>query len=368
MRDHRLIKYAQTLVNYSLYVKPNEWVVIRGSDLAMPLIKECYREILKAGAHPTVILTPDGLSEILLKEGSDEQLQFNAPMMLEVYAKADKILNILGDHNLKSLSAIPSERIALQRRFGAPITKLYNDRVARGEMDWTLCLYPTASGAQEANMSLSDYEEFVFEACLLNGENPIAAWQKIHDDQEAMVTYLNTKTSFHVVANDTDLTLCTENRVWINSDGHHNFPSGEVFTAPVKESVNGTIRFTFPGIYSGQEIEDIQLTFTDGCVVKASAKRGEALLHALLDTDAGSRYVGEFAIGTNYGISQFTKNMLFDEKIGGTIHLALGKSYPECGPINDSLLHWDMLCDMKDGGAIYADGELFYQNGLFLKK
>ncbi|OXS25732.1 MAG: peptidase M29 [Acetobacterium sp. MES1] len=368
MRDHRLIKYAQTLVNYSLYVKPNEWVVIRGSDLAMPLIRECYREVLKAGAHPTVLLNPEGLSEILLKEGSDEQLKFNAPMMMAVYAKADKILNILGDHNLKSLSNIPSERIALQRRFGAPITQIYNDRVARGEMDWTLCLYPTESGAQEANMSLSDYEEFVFSACLLNGENPIAAWQKIHDEQEAMVTYLNTKTSFHVMANGTDLTLRTENRIWINSDGHHNFPSGEVFTAPVKESVNGTIRFTFPGIYSGQEIEDIQLTFADGRVVTASAKRGEALLHALLDTDAGSRYVGEFAIGTNYGITKFTKNMLFDEKIGGTIHLALGKSYPECGPINDSMLHWDMLCDMKDGGAIYADGELFYQNGVFLKK
>ena len=368
MRDQRLLKYAQTLVNYSLYVKPGEWVVIRGSDLAMPLIKECYREVLKAGAHPTVILTPEGISEILLKEGSDDQLQFNAPMMMTVYSQADKILNILGDHNLKSLAAVPSERIALQRRSGAPVTKIYNDRVARGEMDWTLCLYPTASGAQEANMSLSDYEEFVFEACLLNADNPTAAWQKIHDQQESMVTYLNQKTSFHVIAKDTDLTLSTENRVWINSDGHHNFPSGEVFTAPVKESVNGTIRFTFPGIYSGQEIEDICLTFKDGRVVQASAKRGEALLHALLDTDAGSRYVGEFAIGTNYGITQFTRNMLFDEKIGGTIHLALGKSYPECGPLNDSMLHWDMLCDMKEGGEIYADGELFYQNGLFIKK
>ena len=250
MRDQRLLKYAQTLVNYSLYVKPGEWVVIRGSDLAMPLIKECYREVLKAGAHPTVILTPEGISEILLKEGSDDQLQFNAPMMMTVYSQADKILNILGDHNLKSLAAVPSERIALQRRSGAPVTKIYNDRVARGEMDWTLCLYPTASGAQEANMSLSDYEEFVFEACLLNADNPTAAWQKIHDQQESMVTYLNQKTSFHVIAKDTDLTLSTENRVWINSDGHHNFPSGEVFTAPVKESVNGTIRFTFPGIYS----------------------------------------------------------------------------------------------------------------------
>lgn len=368
MRDTRLVSYAHTLVNYSLYVKKDEWVVIRGSDLAMPLIKECYREVLKAGAHPTVLLIPDGLSEILLKDANDDQLEFNSPMMMEVYSKADKILTILGSHNLKELTAIPSERISFQRRSSAPLMKIYHDRVARGLMDWTLCLYPTESGAQEAGMSLEDYENFVFSACLLDTPNPIAAWEKIRDEQQAMVRYLNDRQQFHILAQDTDLTLSTESRLWINSDGHHNFPSGEVFTAPVRDSVNGVIRFTFPGIYSGQEIEDIRLTFKDGRVTEATAKRGEELLLALIDTDEGSHYAGEFAIGTNYGITKFTKNMLFDEKIGGTIHLALGSSYPECGPVNDSLLHWDMLCDMKDGGEIYADGELCYQNGEFLKK
>lgn len=368
MRDTRLINYAHTLINYSLYVKKDEWVVIRGSDLAMPLIKECYREVLKAGAHPTVMLIPDGISEIMLKEGNDDQLQFNAPVMMEVYSKADKILTILGGHNLKDLTGIPSERISFQRRSSAPLTKIYHDRIAQGQMDWTLCLYPTESGAQEASMSLADYENFVFKACLIDTPNPITAWEKVRDEQQSMIRYLNAQKHFHIVASDTDLTLSTENRVWINSDGHHNFPSGEVFTAPVKESVNGTIRFTFPGIYSGQEIEDIKLTFKDGRVVDATAKRGEELLLSLIDTDEGSHYAGEFAIGTNYGIKEFTKNMLFDEKIGGTIHLALGSSYPECGPVNDSLLHWDMLCDMKDNGEIYADGELCYKNGVFLKK
>ncbi|MBC3798322.1 aminopeptidase [Acetobacterium tundrae] len=368
MRDHRLINYAHSLVNYSLYVKKNEWVVIRGSDLAMPLIKECYREILKVGAHPSVLLIPDGISEIMLKEASNDQLQFNSPLMMEAYSKADKVLTILGNNNLKALTSIPSERIALQRRAGAPLTKIFNDRISLGLMDWTLCLYPTESGAQEANMSLEEYENFVFEACLINTPNPIASWKKIHDDQQAMVNYLNTKKNYHVIAKDTDLTLSTDNRTWINSDGHHNFPSGEVFTAPVRESVNGTIRFTFPGIYSGQEIEDIRLTFENGRVTDATAKRGEDLLLSLIDTDEGSHFAGEFAIGTNYGITKFTKNMLFDEKIGGTIHLALGSSYPECGPVNDSLLHWDMLCDMKDGGEIYADDELCYKNGKFLKR
>lgn len=367
MRDQSLIKYANTLINYSLYVKANEWVVIRGSDLAMPLIKECFREILKVGAHPTVLLIPEGISEIMLKEGSDDQLRFNSPLMTEAYSKADKVLTILGDHNLKALTAIPGERITLQRRAGAPITKIFKDRVAQQQMDWTLCLYPTESGAQEAGMSLEDYENFVFEGCLIDTPDPMASWQNIRDQQKNMVDYLNTKTKFHIIAQDTDLTLSTENRTWINSDGHHNFPSGEVFTAPEKASLNGKIRFSYPGIYSGQEIEDINLTFKNGRVINASAKRGEDLLKALIETDEGSHFAGEFAIGTNYGIKRFTKNMLFDEKIGGTIHLALGSSYPECGPVNDSLLHWDMLCDMKTSGEIYADGELFYKNGKFLK-
>lgn len=367
MRDQRLIKYANTLVNYSLYVKQNEWVVIRGSELTMPLIKECYREILKLGAHPTVLLIPEGISEILLKEGSEDQLQFNSPILMEVYSKADKVLTILGESNLKALSSISSERLVLQRRAGAPITKIFNDRLAENKIDWTLCLFPTESGAQEAGMSLEEYEDFVFEACLLNTENPITAWEAAAKQQQAMVDYLNTKTNFKILSKDTDLTLRTEGRVWVNCDGRNNFPDGEVFTAPVRESVNGTIRFSYPGIYGGKEIEDISLTFENGQVVKSTAKIGGELLKALIETDEGSHFVGEFAIGTNYGIQKFTKNMLFDEKIGGTVHLALGSSYPECGPVNDSQIHWDMLCAMKDGGEIYADGELCYKDGKFLK-
>ncbi|MGL4607403.1 MAG: aminopeptidase [Eubacteriaceae bacterium] len=367
MRDQRLIKYAKTLVNYSLYVKKNEWVVIRGSELTLPLIKECYREILAVGAHPSVLLIPEGLSEIMLKNASDDQLRFNSPIMMEVYSKADKVLTILGESNLKSLTSIPGERITLQRQGTAPITKIFNDRVAEEKMDWTLCLYPTESGAQEAGMSLEEYEDFVYSACFLDTPDPIKAWNDIFKKQESMVEFLNKKTNFRILSKDTDITLNTEGRVWINSDGHNNFPSGEVFTAPQKESVNGTIRFSYPGIYAGKEIEDIQLTFKEGRVIESKAKIGEDLLKALIETDEGSHYVGEFAIGTNYGINKFTKNMLFDEKLGGTIHLALGSSYPECGPVNESLLHWDMLCDMKEDGEIYADGVLFYKNGKFLK-
>ena len=363
-----LKKYANVLVHYSLYVKENEWVLIRGSELTLPLVKEVYREVLKVGAHPSVLLNPEGFSEILLKEGSDDQLRFNSPLLMEAYKKADKVLTILGGYNLKALTSISSDRLSLQKKASAPINNLYRERIAKGLMDWTLCLYPTHSGAQEAGMSLAEYENFVYAACFLDHDKPINAWKKLHDDQAKMVTFLNKKSDFKIIAPDTHLTLSCKDRIWVNSDGHHNFPSGEVFTAPIKESLNGSIRFTYPGIYSGQEIEDIRLTFENGKVIDASAKRGEELLLSLIDTDEGSRYAGEFAIGTNYGIDRFTKNMLFDEKIGGTIHLALGSSYPECGPVNDSLLHWDMLCDMKKGGELYADGQLFYQNGNFLKE
>ncbi len=365
--DERIRKYAHTLVNYSLYTAPGEWIVIRGSHLAMPLIQEVYREILKAGGHPSVLLNPEGISEILYKEGSDEQITFVNPMIETTMKKADKLLTILGDENLKALSGISPEKIALGRRGAAEVNRIYHDRVAQGLMDWCLCLYPTHAGAQEAGMSLADYEDFVFDACLLNTEDPIAAWQNVHDEQQKMVEYLNGKKHVHILSKDTDLTLSIEGRTWANSDGHHNFPSGEVFTAPVKESLNGKIRFSFPGIYSGQAIEDIQLVFEKGKVVSAKAARGEDLLKALIATDAGSCYAGEFAIGTNYGIQRFTKNMLFDEKIGGTIHIALGSSYPECGGDNDSAIHWDMLCDMKEEGQLFIDGELYYEKGQVLK-
>lgn len=368
MSNLNLKKYASVLIHYSLYVKKNEWVLIRGSELTLPLIKECYREILKAGGHPSVILNPEGLSEVLLKEGSEDQLQFNAPHLMAAYGKADKVLTILGGYNLKALTGIPSDRISLQKKSSAPINNLYRERIAKGDLDWTLCLFPTHSGAQEAGMSLDDYEDFVSKACFLDQANPVDAWKKLHDQQQSMVETLNKKSDFRIIAADTNLNLSCKNRIWVNSDGHHNFPSGEVFTAPIKESLNGMIRFTYPGIYAGQEIEDIRLKFENGKVVDAVAKRGEELLLSLIETDEGSHYAGEFAIGTNYGITRFTKNMLFDEKIGGTIHIALGSSYPECGPVNDSLLHWDMLCDMKNGGQLYADGKLFYQNGNFLKK
>jgi aminopeptidase len=214
-------------------------------------------------------------------------------------------------------------------------------------------------------MSLAEYTDFVFGAGLLDHDDPVAEWRRIDAQQEKICDILNTKSDLRIVSTDTDISMSIAGRKWINCSGHENFPDGEVFTGPVEDTVNGHIRFSFPGIYAGKEIEDIRLEFKDGKVVKATAAKGEELLQALLETDEGARFVGELAVGTNFGIQNFTQNMLFDEKIGGTVHLAIGASYPESGGKNKSGIHWDMLCDMREGGEIYADGELIYRNGNF---
>lgn len=365
MADMRIKKYAKTLINYSLEVEKGNLVVIQGYESAYPLIEECYREVIRTGAHPHVILRHD-LNEILFKEGSNEQLSFVSPISEEIMNKVDRLLNIGGGVNTKYMTNIDPKRISTYNRAHSNIGRIQMDRAAQGKMKWSLCMYPTQSSAQEASMSLREYEEFIFDACLLNEDDPIEAWKEIGRSQQKIVDYLNSKKKMRIVSKDTDLSMSIESRVWINSDGRNNFPSGEVYSAPVEDSVNGSIRFSFPGIYSGQEVEDIRLTFKDGIVVDAKASKGQKLLEAILDIDDGARRVGEVAIGTNYNIKQFTKNMLFDEKIGGTVHLALGKAYPQSKGINTSAIHWDMLCDMRKGGEIYADEEMFYKDGKIL--
>jgi len=215
-------------------------------------------------------------------------------------------------------------------------------------------------------MSISEYEDFVYGAGYIDRKDPIAEWKELEKKQEGICKILDGKKRLRIVSKDTDLKMSIEGRKWVNCCGTANFPDGEVFTGPVEDSVEGHIRFSFPGIYEGREIEDIQLPFKKGRVIKAVAAKGEELLEQLLETDKGARYVGEIAAGTNYNIQKFTKHMLFDEKIGGTVHLAIGRSIPESLGKNQSAIHWDMLCDMKKGGEIYADGELVYKDGKFL--
>jgi aminopeptidase len=266
---------------------------------------------------------------------------------------------------LKELENVEPEKKRAVSLSRADIFKVLMKRSAKGKLNWNLCVFPTDAAAQECGMSKSEYENFVYSACFLNENDPIAQWRQFEKKQQRNVDFLNRRKNIHFKGNDIDISFSTKGRKWINGAGQHNMPCGEVFTAPVDDSVNGKVRFSYPGLYLGQEIEDIFLEVKDGLVIKWDAKKGKSLLDKLMEIP-GARRFGEAAIGTNTGIKRFTKNMLFDEKLAGTIHMAIGAAIPEAGGKNESAIHWDMLADMHDGGEIYADGTLIYKNGRFI--
>lgn len=368
MRDIRLNKLAKVLVNYSTGVKKGDFVFIQCDEVAKPWMVEVAKEAIKAGGHVETVLTSDEIGEVKLKYSSDEQLKEENFLLKNMLAKADVWLTAWGTRNTRSRSNIDPEKIKLSSQGASSWRKIYSERMGNGSLRWCGTQFPTDADAQEASMSLSEYEDFVYKAGRLDKEDPISEWKRISLEQEKWVKYLDTKNEIHIISEGTDIRVGVKNRKWINCDGKENFPDGEVFTSPVDDDINGYITFSFPGIYAGKEIEGIRLEVKDGKLVKANAKKGEDLLHSLLQTDSGASKFGEVAIGTNYGIQKFTRNMLFDEKIGGTIHMALGDSMPEAGGKNRSTIHWDMLCDMRNGGKIYADGELFYEDGRFIER
>lgn len=366
MQDPRLAKWARTLVNYSLETKSGNQVLIRADEPAIPLAREVFRSVLDAGGHPHIVVLIDGLDEIFYRHASSEQLGFVSPIRKFEYETIDALVAIIAPTNTASLSGIDPAKQAIYQAANRAIRESLFARTAADKADWVLTLYPTHSAAQNAGLSLHDYEEFVMSAMLLDRDDPAAAWREVSADQQRYVDYLNKVKEIRFVAKDTDLTMRVDDRKWINSDGHKNFPSGEVFTGPIEDSVNGVVRYTFPAAHLGNEVEDIRLTFKNGRVVDFGAGRGKDFLAAMLDSDAGARTLGECAIGTNYGVQRFSRNTLYDEKIGGTFHLALGNAYPETGATNVSALHWDMVCDMRPqagGGAVYADGIVIHKNG-----
>ncbi|PIU90698.1 MAG: aminopeptidase [Anaerolineae bacterium CG17_big_fil_post_rev_8_21_14_2_50_57_27] len=362
MPDPRITKLAKVMVHYSLALKPGQQCLLRTHPLAEELTLAVYEEAVKAGAFVTIMNSTPGADEIFFKHASDAQLDYVSPIRKLIAESFDASLVIWSEHNTRSLSGIDGRRMARAAKAGAPISKIFLERAAKKELRWCLTVYPTHAMAQEADMSLSDYREFVFGAMMLNEDDPAAYWKKIGQEQQKWVDWLKGRDKVALKGSNVDLSLSIKERVFIPCDGQLNFPDGEIFTGPVEDSVNGWIRFKYPAIEYGQEVTDIQLWFEKGKVVKETATKNQELLTAQLNTDAGSRTLGEFGIGVNYGITRFTKNMLFDEKMGGTIHLAVGSGYPESGSKNDSGIHWDMLCDMNDA-EITVDGELFYKNG-----
>ncbi|MBN1428974.1 MAG: aminopeptidase [Anaerolineae bacterium] len=364
--DPRADKVAEVMVNYSVEVQPNDLVLIRILDpLAEPLALEVEKHVLKAGGHPMFLMAPSRSGEIFFKYAGDEQLDWVNPMHTWLWEKVDVMISLLADANTKEMSNVDPARLSRVQKARAPLSKIFMKRQAAGNLRWTLTQYPTQAAAQDAEMSLSEYEDFVYGACMVHLKDPVVYWRKISAEQERLVQWLDGKNKVEVKGEHVDLTLSITGRKFINADGKKNFPDGEIFTGPVEDSVNGWAKFTYPAIYNGREVDSVELTFEKGKVVKATADKGEDFLNATLDTDSGARYLGEFAVGTNAGIKQFTRNILFDEKMGGTIHMAVGASYPDTGGKNESAVHWDMICDMRSGGEIYVDGELFYKNGKF---
>jgi len=356
-------KLAKLATEYCLPVSKGKKIGIRGNVAATPLIQQLYKHVLLRGGHPVTRPELDGLAEIFYAHGSEEQITFVSPFEKFFMAEIDGIINIFADTNVKKLSGVPAEKIKKRMASQREISDLYSKHVKIGGL--SIIPYPTSSFAQEAEMSLFEYEDFVSKACFLDKPDPAREWKSLSRKQEKIVQQLNKVENVRFIGEDTDLRLNVKGRTWVNCDGHINMPDGEIFTGPVENSAQGRIRFTYPGIYAGKEVEDITLTFKNGRVVKAKAEKGEELLRELLKTDAGAKRIGEISLGTNTGINRFTKNMLFDEKMGYCMHMALGRSIAMSGGKNQSSIHWDILKDMKKG-EVYADKTLIYEKGHFI--
>jgi len=366
MTDPRIEKMARVLVHYSLAIRPRDLVRIAGPALATPLLRAAYAEALAAGANPYVRISGEGFEEVFYKKASDEQLRFVSELDRLEIEQVNATLAVGGRWNSRELTSIDPRRLAIRREATSDLQRRFLERAAKDELRWCGTQYPTNAEAQDAEMSLSEYEDFVYTAGLIHEADPIAAWERVRKAQDHLVAVLNRVRTLAFSGPDIDLQISVAGRTWINADGTKNFPDGEVFTGPVEDSANGRVRFSFPAIYHGREVDGVELAFERGKVVQARASKGEEFLHAMLDIDAGARFLGELAFGTNYNIQRFTRNILFDEKIGGTMHMALGIGYPETGSKNTSGLHWDMICDLRKDAEVKADGTVIYRNGKFV--
>ena len=362
-----LEKYADVLVNYSVNVKENDLVMIyaRGIE-SQPLVKEIYKLCLLNKANPIVRTSMDEIGETFIKYANDAQLEYIDKMSEVEVDTADVMIFIGAPYNTKSMANADSSKLAKRSKATHPILAKRLERSAKGDMRWVIADYPTNALAQEANMSLEEYSDFLLKSCYLDLDNPSDKWRQIDKEQKRLADILNKTTKIRYKGEKTDITFSTEGRIWVPCSGNMNFPDGEIFTSPVEDSANGTIYFDFPQNYHGSTAREVYLTLEKGKVIEAHAEVGNEFLQDMLNMDSGSRFVGEIAIGTNERIQKVTGNILFDEKIGGSIHMALGASYPEANGKNQSGLHWDMIKNMKNGGCIFADDKLIYENGKFI--
>jgi aminopeptidase len=367
MRDHRVDALAQILVRYSANVQPGDRTVIQSTTVAEPLVMAIYEEVLRAGGYPVFNIAPDDAQVAFYELANDEQLDYVADPVRWGYEEADVRIMAMADVNTRALSQVDPAKQARAQRARKPLLSSSMARAAAGDYRWALTLYPTQAYASEADMSLARFEEFFYRACLAYDDDPVTAWERQSETVRRLADWMDGKEEVHIQApGGTDIRLNVAGRSWVPCYGSHNMPDGEFFTGPVEDSVSGEVAFSFPAVYGGREVTGVRFRFDGGRVIDASADRGEDYLIEMLDTDDGARRLGELGIGTNYGISTGTKEVLLDEKIGGTVHMAIGASYPETGGVNDSAVHWDMVCDLRQGGSITVDGVELQRDGKFL--
>jgi aminopeptidase len=359
-------KWAETLVNFSAPVKPGNTVVITGGVEAEPLLRAVYAEVVAAGGYPVMVPQFTGIEANLLNHGSDDQLTWLSPIERYWRETADVAIRIVADSNTRALSSVDPARQARFQSARRPLIDTFMQREIAGTLRWTITQYPTDAFAQDAEMSTEDFAAFVFGACKLDLDDPVAAWNEQSQKQQILVDWLTGKQEVHLTGPGTDLNVDVTGRTWINADGRKNFPDGEVFTGPVETGTDGYVTFDMPAITNGRAVEGIRLAFQNGKVVDATAAKNEEFLIQQLDIDDGARILGEFAFGTNFGIQRFTGQLLFDEKIGGTVHMAVGAGLPTTGNTNQSAIHWDMICDLRNGGRVTVDGEPFLVDGRYL--
>jgi aminopeptidase len=368
VRDTRYDKLAELVLDHSLRLQPGDVLRIEGdAAAAAPLVVPLHREAIKRGAHVYTALELGGLKEILVAHGSDEQLAFVSPIELREMEAIDASITIWSESNTRSFTRADTDRRQRQLTAQRQVAIRRRDRIASGEHRWCGTLSPTEGHAQDADMSLEDYEDFVFRACHVLDDDPVEHWRQVGERLQARAEELSSVRELRIVGEDTDLTAVVDGRTWRAAYGRQNVPDGEVYTSPVETGVNGTIRFGFPAVFGGREIDDARLALENGRVIAAEAAGGEEYLRSLLEIDEGANGVGEIAFGLNYEIDRFTRNILFDEKIGGTMHLALGMGFEALGGQNRSALHLDLICDLRRDGEVYADGELVWRNGQFLQ-
>lgn len=359
------MKFAELLIDYCTGVRDGDEVIILATYEAYPLIRELWKGVVLRGGYPRVNLADEVLTELFYRYAPESLLRHYSKIDEFIVENIDVRISILSSTHTKPLVNIDPEKVKIRAQTTAKLTEIFMRRDAEGSLRWVVTAYPTRALAQEAGMSPLEFEEFVFKALKLYRDDPVKAWVEQASWQERIVDLLKKVGELRFVGDDLDLTVNVDGRTWINDDGKVNMPGGEIFTAPHEDSVDGYIKFDYPAIWRGVEVKGVKLIFKKGEVVDAKAEVGENFLRKMLETDEGARRVGELAFGLNYDIDRPVKEILFDEKIGGTIHLALGSSYLKTGGKNKSAIHWDLIRNMEKS-EVYADGELIYKNGKFI--